>query len=206
MGLRVYLVRHGETEWNTMAKFQGHTDVPLSEYGREQARLLGKRLSKENFIKVYASDLQRALETAKIISCFHGIDVLTRPELREMNFGFWEGLTYNEIKKSFQEEIKKWWEEPLTTRIPGGETLSEMVERCVLSIKNIVTAYPEGNVIVVTHGGAIRSIVGSVLGMDLNKYWRLRQDNACLNIIDFPQWERGILTLFNDCSHLNNRS
>lgn len=204
MSCRIYLVRHGETEWNALMKFQGQTDVPLSDKGRRQAELLGKRLAGEKIQGFYASDLRRAYETATILSGFHGLEVKAVPELRELNFGFWEGLTTKEIKASFANELVKWWDSPLSTRIPGGETLGEMVERSVLAVKNIVERHDDGNVVVVTHGGAIRSIVGSILGMDLNKYWRLRLDNACLNIIDFPAWEKGILMLFNDCSHLHH--
>lgn len=203
MSCRIYLVRHGETEWNALMKFQGQTDVPLSDRGRQQAGLLGERLAGEKFQGFYASDLTRAYETAAIISRHHGLNIETIPELRELNFGAWEGLTNKEIKESFADEVKRWWENPLSTRIPGGETLGEMVERSVVAVKKIVERHNGENVVVVSHGGAIRSIVGSVLGMDLNKYWRLRLDNACLNIIDFPEWEKGILMLFNDCSHLN---
>jgi len=203
MSCRVYFIRHGETEWNALMKFQGQTDVPLSDRGRRQAELLGKRLAGEKFKGFYASDLKRAYETAEIISNHHGLPIETVPELRELNFGAWEGLTNKEISTSFAEELKRWWDKPLSTRIPGGETLGEMVERSVAAIKKIVERHNGENVVVVSHGGAIRSIIGSVLEMDLNKYWRLRLDNACLNIIDFPVWEKGILMLFNDCSHLN---
>lgn len=202
MTCRIYLVRHGETEWNALMKFQGHSDVPLSEKGREQAAQIGKRLASENIQGFYSSDLARAFETASLISSHHGMDIETVPDLRELHFGHWEGLTSQEIKESFTEKVKKWWDDPLSTRIPGGETLAEMVERNVRAIKNIVETNSGKNVVVVSHGGSIRSIVATVLGMDLNKYWRLRLDNACLNIIDFPEWEKGILMLFNDCSHL----
>lgn len=202
MGCRIYLVRHGETEWNASMKYQGHADVPLSDQGRNQAVLLGKRLAALKFDGFYASDLARAYETARIISQHHNQDIKTLPELRELNFGCWEGLDINEIKGRYPEEIKQWWESPLLTRIPGGETLDEMVERTTTAVKNIVKSYSNGSVVLVSHGGVIRSIVGTVLGMDLNKYWRLRQDNACLSIIDFPEWEKGILMLFNDRSHL----
>lgn len=203
MSCRIYLVRHGETEWNALMKFQGQTDVPLSDRGRRQAELIGKRLAGEKFQGFYASDLKRAYETAAIISKHHGLDIKAIPALRELHFGAWEGLTSKEIKESFGDEVKRWWENPLSTRIPGGETLGEMVERNMTAIKKIVETHSRENVLVVSHGGSIRSIVASVLGMDLNKYWRLRLDNACLNIIDFPEWEKGILMLFNDCSHLN---
>jgi alpha-ribazole phosphatase/probable phosphoglycerate mutase len=184
-------------------KYQGQTDVPLSERGRQQAEFLGKRLAGEKFHGFYASDLKRAFETARIISSHHKMDIQPVPELRELNFGAWEGLTNKEIKSSYADVLKLWWENPLATRVPGGETLGEMVGRSVSALKRIVERHMGENIVVVSHGGAIRSIVGSVLGMDLNKYWRLRLDNACLNILDFPEWEKGILMLFNDCSHLN---
>lgn len=202
MGCRVYLVRHGETTWNSLLKFQGQTDIPLSDLGRQQAMLLARRLAREKFHSCYSSDLTRASETAEILAEPHGLSVHKIPGLRELNFGVWEGLTIPEIKKLFAEEIKQWWNSPLTTRVPRGETLAEMVERSTLAVKKIIDSHSDGNVLVVSHGGAIRSIVGCVLGMDLNQYWRLKQDNASLNIVDFPEWEKGILMLFNDRSHL----
>lgn len=203
MGCRIYLVRHGETTWNALTKFQGHTDVPLSDTGRKQAKMLAHRLASVKFSGFYASDLQRAYKTAEIVAAPHGLNVIKMPELRELNFGAWEGLTRNEIKNSYDKELSQWWTSPLTARIPLGETLSEVVERTTGAIKRIVESHQGGKVLVVSHGGAIRSIIASVLGIDLNQYWRLRLDNACLNIIDFPEWEKGILMLFNDCSHLN---
>lgn len=202
MSCRIYLVRHGETEWNATLRYQGHTDVPLSDQGRRQAELLGRRLATLKFDGFYASDLVRAHETARIISQHHNQEIKTLPELRELNFGSWEGLDINEIKGQYPEEIKKWWEKPLLTKIPGGESLNEMVKRTTAAVKKIVESHQKGRVVLVSHGGVIRSVVGTVLGMDLNKYWRLRQDNACLNIIDFPEWDKGILMLFNDRSHL----
>ena len=202
MSCKVYLIRHGETSWNSLMKFQGQTDIPLSDQGRRQAELLSRRLAGEKFTACYASDLVRAYETAKIVAARHTLAVQKIPSLRELNFGVWEGLTAADIKKSYREEVKQWWKSPLTTRIPGGETLAEMVTRAMAALKTIVGSHREGNVLVVSHGGAIRSIIGSVLGMDLNQYWRLKLDNASLNIVDFPEWEKGILMLFNDCAHL----
>lgn len=204
MSCRVYLVRHGETEWNAQMRFQGQTDVPLSSGGVAQAKLLASRLANEEIQAFYASDLLRARETAEILAGPHRMEVQFFPELRELNFGAWEGMTSKEIQEAFTGEITAWWNNPLNTRIPGGETLAEMVERNIIAIKRIVEINNGKKVVVVSHGGSIRSIIASVLGMDINKYWRLRLDNACLNIIDFPEWEKGILMLFNDCSHLNN--
>ncbi|MDD2442958.1 MAG: alpha-ribazole phosphatase [Desulfotomaculaceae bacterium] len=203
MSCRVYIVRHGETEWNALMKYQGHTDMPLSQLGRHQAEMLGKRLASEKFHAFYASDLKRAHETARIISKFHGQEVETVPELKELNFGSWEGLSIKEINESFPDVLKQWWEEPFSIKIPGGEALCDMVDRSTAAVKMLVERHHGENIVLVSHGGVIRGIVGSVLGMDLNKYWRLRQDNACLNIVDFPEWEKGIVMLLNDCAHLN---
>ena len=112
-----------------------------------------------------------------------------------------EGFSIVEIR-AYPEEITQWWKTPLQTRTPGGESLGDMVKRTVTVVKNIVESRSGGNILLVTHGGVIRSVVGTVLGMDLNEHWRLRQDNASLNIIDFPEWDKGILMLFNDHSHL----
>ena len=205
MSCRIYLVRHGETEWNITMRAQGHTDVPLSDVGRRQADCLGKRLAGEEFKGCYASDLKRAGETAAIIwkhQKRRHLDIETLPELRELNFGDWEGMTMQEVAGQFMDDLKLWWDKPASLRIPGGETMGELAERCLGALKQIVSRHNGGNVLVVTHGGPIRIITASVLEMDLNKYWRLQMANACLSIIDFPEWEKGILMLFNDCSHL----
>lgn len=203
MNCRVYLVRHGETAWNAEMRFQGHSNVTLNEKGRQQARALADRLKKENFGGIYASDLERAYETAKIIARPHNLEVQREPGFREINFGFWEGLTFQEIRKKYTETAAKWWEKPLQTPVPGGESLEEVVNRSMTALYNICNRHRGHNILIVSHGGVIRSIISSVLGMDLNEYWRLRQDNLALNIIFFPEWGKGILELFNDCSHLN---
>jgi len=200
--LRIFLVRHGETEWNAGLRFQGHRDVPLSPRGVEQARALAARLAGEHFAAVYASDLGRAVETAAVIAAPHNLPVRRLPGLREINFGAWEGLTVNEIRARYDEELRRWWEQPADTRIPGGETLAEVAVRVSAAVKEIVAAHPDRQVLVVCHGGPIQVIVSTVLGMQLDQYWRLRPGNASLSVLDFPDWERGMLTLFNDCSHL----
>ncbi len=203
MGCRLYLVRHGETAWNLEMKYQGHSDVPLSERGREQARLLAGRLAKNRIAAFYASDLRRATETAAILAEPHGLPVKTHPSLREMNFGLWEGLTSQEIKKNYGELAGRWWQDPLHTRLPNGENLRDLAGRVNETMDGITRRYLDNReVVVVSHGGPIRVYIATLLGMDLKFYWRLRLDNACLNIVDFAEPAQGVLVLFNDCSHL----
>lgn len=204
MNCRVYLVRHGETDWNATMRFQGHTDISLSDKGREQAYALATRLAHENFAGIYASDLGRARETAEILARPHNLKVREEPGFREINFGSWEGLTFDEIKEKYPEAAANWWEKPLETRAPGGETLQELVDRCMQSLYQICCRHRGEQILVVSHGGVVRSIIGSILGINLNEYWRLRQDNLALNILHFPTWDKGILYLFNDCCHLKD--
>lgn len=203
MGCRIFFVRHGETKWNETFRLQGQTDIPLSATGVEQAWAISKRLESLQFAGIFSSHLTRAKETAAIIAKPHGLTVKELPDLQELNFGDWEGLTVEELKKNHTELAKTWWENPLGTRIPGGETLAELAERATRSTMNIIEKYPQEQVVVVAHGGTIRSVVGSMLGLDLNQYWRLRQDNASLTVVEFHGWDNGILMLYNDCSHLN---
>lgn len=200
---RLFLVRHGETEWNKNLRYQGHRDIPLSEEGRAQAHKIAHRLAGEKFDAAYASDLSRALETARQIASYHsGLDIKIMPELKETNFGQWEGLTYPEIDKQFHEVMSGWRSNPRDTKIPGGESLGEVADRCWDGLTRIIEENPDRNVLVVAHGGIIRIAVASVLGMDLNDYWKIKQDNVALNIIEYYNNNRAILCLLNDTNHL----
>lgn len=202
MACTLYLVRHGETLWNNAKRYQGHANIALNEIGRRQAEALSKRLACERFAAIYASDLIRAYETARIIARPHGLPVSTMAELREIRFGEWEGLTREEIRERFPDVSSRWWSRPVHTRLPSGETLAEVAERVMGAIGEITRRHPGEKVIVAAHGGTIRVIVAAYLAMDLNEYWRLRQDNTALSIVDVFDDGRGQLRLFNDTAHI----
>lgn len=197
---KLMLVRHGETLWNYHARYQGHTDIELSDAGRGQAELLSRRLADQPLQAVYASDLRRALETASIIARPHDLDVQTLPELREINFGAWEGLTYNEIRGRFSDLVDSWHASPATIQIPDGETFQDLASRAYGAVEDLVKKHDSATIAVVAHGGTIRAIVCALLGIDLNHLFRIRQDNGALNIIDFYE-NYGILSLLNDTHH-----
>lgn len=201
---RIYLVRHGQTLWNSSARYQGHADVGLSDIGREQARALSKRLAKEAINAIYSSDLKRALETASILAEPHNLPVQALPELREINFGAWEGLTFDEIKAKYPELAERWHKLPATVRIPGGETFEEVKERAYSIILKLVQKHDPGAIVVVTHGGTIRAIICALLEIDLNHAFHIRQDNGSLNIIEFYE-DWGILCLLNDTTHITSQ-
>jgi 2,3-bisphosphoglycerate-dependent phosphoglycerate mutase len=143
------LVRHGETDWNAEGKLQGHTDRPLNEYGRRQAQALADRLAAEQVDALYASDLCRARETAEILGERLGLPVDVDPDLREKNWGTWEGLTSDERLEVAYE----------------GETSEAHRERMLRAVERIVERHPEGRVIVVTHGGSLRRLQAVASGV-----------------------------------------
>ena len=202
MRTRIYLVRHGETAWNATGRFQGHTDVPLSENGKAQAERLALRLNREKITAFYSSDLSRAKETAEILAKEHELPVTYLPALREINFGEWEGLTMKEISEAYGAITEQWWSNPLSTQIPAGESLRDVATRCLRAIQTIVERHDGETVVVAAHGGVIRVIVGLALEIDLNYYWKLRLDNVSLSILEYHAPEKAILELFNDTCHL----
>jgi alpha-ribazole phosphatase/probable phosphoglycerate mutase len=199
---RLILIRHGETEWNKSLRFQGHRDIPLSEDGREQARKIARRLACEKIDTAYASDLSRALETAKAIADYHKLEVNMVPELREINFGYWEGLTHKEIDSKYPESMAQWLSNPEETKIPGGESMNDVAERCRVGISGILADNPNKDVLVAAHGGVLRIVVAQALGIELNNYWKFRLDNVSLNIIDYYENGKAIVNVLNDTSHL----
>jgi probable phosphoglycerate mutase len=142
------LVRHGETDWNAEGKLQGHTDRPLNAYGRRQAQTLADRFAGEPIDALYASDLSRARETAEILGAKLGLAVAVDPDLREKNWGNWEGLTSDERLNVVYE----------------GETSADHRERTLRAVQRIVQRHPGKRIVVVTHGGSLRRLQAFVSG------------------------------------------
>jgi broad specificity phosphatase PhoE len=145
------LVRHGETDWNADGRLQGQTDRPLSDFGRRQARKLADELADEELEAIYASDLARARETAEIAGERLGLPVVLDPDLREKDWGTWEGLTT--VERDRVEFV--------------GESTEEHRERILRALRRIAERHPTGRVLVVTHGGSIRRVQTAALGMGL---------------------------------------
>jgi probable phosphoglycerate mutase len=199
---RIFLIRHGATMLSTEDRFAGSTNVPLSDEGREQARRLAGRLSREKVCAVYASDLERTDETARILAEPHHLKVLTRPALREISHGHWEEMTRREVEQKFPEEAAEWEKDPYTFAPTGGESGLAVTARALPCLIQIVRECLGRNAIVVSHKATIRLLLSSLLGFDPRRYRdNLDQNPAALNIVDFKDPARARLTLFNDTSH-----
>lgn len=200
---RVILVRHGQTKWNVELKYQGHSEVELSPTGKKQAELVSARLIKEPITAVYSSDLGRAFVTAQCIAKPHGLTVTPIKGLREYHFGDWEGLNFQQISTRWPDISVNFFNNPDNVRIPGGETFSEVKVRAEAAVLELVAQHPHQTILLVSHGGTIRTILCAALGLHLNRVWAIRQDNTAVNIIEYRN-EQSIVTLMNDVHHLKD--
>ncbi len=202
MATRLLLVRHGATTLSAEDRFAGATDIPLSDEGRSQAAALAERLRDDPIKAIYCSPMRRTLETASIIADPHRLTPVSRPALREIDHGHWEGLTRQEVESRFKDEYARWEEDPFSSAPSGGECGVDVMARALPVIRAIVEAHHGEQVVVVSHKATIRLVISSLLGFDARGYRdRLDQAPACLNVLDFKDPVRARLMLFNDVSH-----
>ena len=153
MTTELYLVRHGETDWNQQRRIQGLTDIPLNDIGREQARATGRLLSRRSWDGVYSSPLGRALETATIIADELGLPAPeTIDALVERNYGEAEGMNFVEVERRY----------PNRSGVPGQESREDVVARVLPALRELALAHPDQALVVVSHGGAIRAVLTAV--------------------------------------------
>jgi alpha-ribazole phosphatase len=178
----ILLIRHGETEYNSSKKFTGVTDVDLNENGREQALKLGDVLKNEVFDHIYSSDLRRCVETGSHLKCAN--DRIFSKELREMNFGRWEGLTYDQIKEKYPDELKKWESDWINFIIHEGESFNIMSGRVIKEFEKILKQHSgnnEGKIAIISHSGCIRTILAHCIIGSIKESWKFRVENAAVS-------------------------
>ncbi len=175
------LIRHGETDYNRDNRFLGHTDIGINETGRKQAGRLKEVLAGEEIHEVYCSDLKRCRETAEIINFEQEIEF--SKNLREMNFGEWEGKMWKEVLASGRDEFASWRDDWINRPVPGGESFRDMSRNVISEIERIKKS--SGKKAVVTHGGCIRTIIGHYLMDSLDKSWHFQVDNGTICRICF---------------------
>lgn len=198
---KLYIVRHGETVWNKEGKTQGMLDSALTDLGILQAEKLGNRLKNEKVDCIYASDLSRAYDTAKIISTKLNLEIKISKELREMNFGRWQGLTSKEREENYPTEHIIWSSQPHRLSLEGAETLLQVQERTLKFVSLLRKDHSNENVLLVSHGSAIKALLLGLLGIDLAHYKKIAQYNTAINIIEFRK-NSPVVTLLNDTNHL----
>jgi len=202
---RIILVRHGQTEWNIESgageRFRGRVDLPLDDTGLAQAHALAERLANRLIVAVYSSPLKRAVETARPIAQQLSLPVQPLPAVIDINYGDWQGLSSAEVAKVYPDLYRRWLEKPHLVKFPNGESLRQVRLRGMATLKE-VTARHEGRVVLlVAHQVVNKVLVCAMLGLDNCHFWRIRQDNGCINVFEHQD---GIFAavLVNDTCHL----
>lgn len=205
MTTRLFLARHGETDWIREKRYQGQASVPLNERGIRQAHLLAVRLKGEDIEEMYTSDLARAYQTAKIVGQALGREPQPMAELREVDMGLWTGLTAEEVKDRFPEHLAEWRTDPLRMKRLQGESYLDLYQRVIVAMKNLIQAHPGEKILVVGHGGSIKCTILEALGIGpdhgLAVAEQLEADNGSLAILDY-KGDKAHLVALNDTCHL----
>ncbi len=200
--VEIVLVRHGETAWNTEEIFRGQADVPLSDYGLEQAERLGEYLKDEKIDIIYSSPLQRAVQTAGAIASRQNIDLNIVGNLNDIDFGEWQGLTIKEVKQRYPELYQDWLDTPEQVRMPGGETLTDVQNQAFPFLEDAVMRCGEGRVALVSHRVVNKVLICALLGLDHSSFWSIKLDTGGITRFVFDG-DRVVLTSHNDTSYLN---
>ena len=194
---KIFLVRHGEVANADERCYNGHYNVNLSPEGLRQMMSVADRLKDKPIKAVYSSDLQRTVKGAKIIAERHSIKPIAIKELRELNYGIWEGKRLEDIRNLYPDDVLDRYNNIENHRIQGGETLLEMKERVLSSINTIIDRHKRDNVVIVSHGGVNRIVLLWSLNMAVKDFYRIQQNYSALNIINFYDNGNSIVELMN---------
>jgi alpha-ribazole phosphatase len=183
--LRLILLRHGEPEQAAKGRCYGSLDLGLSQNGRKQIEEKLASIANLRADSLYTSPSKRAIESAAIIGAFLQLDPILSPEVREIDFGVFEGLTYEEIEKRYPQEYKLWMERPTEVTFPQGESFAQVKARVVRFREFLLSSHPGKTVMTVSHGGANRIMLAEALAIPDAMIFRIDQAYAALNIIDY---------------------
>jgi 2,3-bisphosphoglycerate-dependent phosphoglycerate mutase len=204
--LRLFLVRHGETESNRQGLALGRADVPLNDLGRKQAGQLAAALADEPLLAIYASPLQRTIDTARAIATAHNLSVSIEPAFIEMDVGEVEGLTFSELRERYPQLLETWVSaQGPQSAMPGGERLLDVQQRATKAVQSLATRHPEGAVCVVTHNFVILSLLADALAIDLAGFRRLRHAVGAITTLELRPGRHVRVLRLNDTCHLTDQ-
>ena len=203
---RIFLVRHGETNWNKEGRFQGQINIPLNNNGKDQAGKASKYLEEINFNKAFSSSMDRPYETAQIIlQNKSDLEIKKIENLVEISHGLWEGKLENEIKQQWPVLLKNWHEKPEEVLMPEGESIKEVSERSVKAWEEICLAQKNKDLtLLVAHDAVNKTLICNLLGIDFSNIWMIKQGNGGITVIDLfkdPQKDN-VISALNITTHL----
>ena len=202
----LYIVRHGETDWNKMGKYQGITDVPLNENGLNQAKACGEALKDITFDRILSSDLSRALVTAETIRGDCTTPITVDKRLRELNFGDWEAMLFSDIEARWPGLIDEMYLRPHLVKVPNGESFKDLQDRAWAGLEEFLNKNDEEETLLIAcHGGTIRTLLCKLLDISISHCWNFSQGNTAINRIFYNgmgEYDHNILNLLNDTAHV----
>ena len=194
---RIYLIRHGEVAGAGTPRYNGHCDVALSERGVAMYHDLKPRFAGAAITACYSSDLTRCRIGAEILGSHTGCPPVLEPNLRELNIGLWEGMTWDDIISRYPDQWQARLDDIVNYRVPGGENLRDLEARAMPVIDGIVSRHRGEEVLVVGHGGINRVILLNAVGAPLRNFFHIEQTYCCLNIIDYYEDGKMVVKLLN---------
>jgi broad specificity phosphatase PhoE len=201
--VRIFLMRHGETEWNVDGRWQGQSDSTLTPRGWQQARALAEALSAEPLVAVYSSELGRALFTAQEVAQSHGISVTVDSRLREIDTGLWTGRLGRDLRVEYPEDMDAWSNRPWAHRMPEGESLEEAQQRALSFFQEVMPGHEGQSVAVISHGALTQSILVHAMGRPLTDMWlKERVENCQISRLEWTHIDGLRLIDLADMRHL----
>ncbi len=198
----LYLIRHGATEWNKAGRYQGCTDIALSEDGLEQIKAMGKRFQYLPLDAIYTSPLGRAKETAQAITDVTGIPYEISEPFKEINFGEWEGFTIKELTEKYGDAYINFWKDPFNHPLPGEGSFQNAADRAMVGYREILEKHKGGNVAIVSHGGLLRVFLVELLHMNMDMYRGTWLTNTSITTVEIMEDGTKLLMTLNDKAHL----
>lgn len=199
--VKIILIRHGETDWNKEQVFRGKIDVPLNTRGSAQAHAVGAALQEVVIDALYASPLVRAYETARVLAEGRNVEIGAEEGLSDIDFGLWQGVPKEKVRETYPDLYATWMTDPHRVTLPQGETLRTVQNRSMAVLERIIGNNPGKTIAVVSHRVVNKVILCGILGIDLSRFWYVKQDTCAINRFEY---DAGCfyLTLLNDTCHL----
>lgn len=201
---QLLIIRHGETIWNRERRFQGVIDIPLSERGQEEAKLLAIALQDKPLAAIYSSPLSRALATAEQIASYHRLVIQVVDDLREINVGEWGGMGWEEIWEKWPDLGRRWHANPQKSPAPpGGEYYPDFQNRSLMAMEKIAAKHdPSDQIVLVCHGGVIRAVMNQLFGLTWETRGKFFVRNCSITRLDWRPGGPVVLASFNESNHL----
>ncbi|MDQ0203192.1 histidine phosphatase family protein [Pectinatus haikarae] len=200
---KIVLIRHGQTSWNLEGRFQGQSDTDLIPEGIKQAQLLAEKFPLQKIDAVYCSDLSRTKCTAKPIAERFGLTMKPVSKLREMSFGQWEGILFEDINKKWPNAMKDFFDNPQSVSIPEGENFQQVQDRAMQAIRAAIKENSGGSLAIVAHGAVNRAILAYAVHIPFEYVWSVGQSNTAYNILSYDdEFDKFYVQTINNTSHL----